>query len=291
MIMMPKELKTATKAHRTAPYPSNINTAIMSPQTHNTTPLGPSLGNERPSTAWSQQDDQLLMQSRAQGLNWTIIAQQHFATKTPNACRKRHERLMEKRNAENWDGLKLEDLAKAYFECREMMWKIIADKVGEKWQHVESKCMEKGLKTLQAAARPNRRNKDSSPTSPNDENEPSFDDSGLGPDQSGNDHGNLDSHSNQHQSSHHQQSQYGPSSHSTPGGSYANPQSGYHSRGSNSRSSISSACPPGYNPSQTLAQQHQQQTLPSFSSGFPQLPSLPSSLPQLYRPPMAATSY
>jgi hypothetical protein len=46
---------------------------------------------------------------------------------------------MEKRNAENWDGLKLEDLAKAYFECREMMWKIIADKVGEKWQHVESK--------------------------------------------------------------------------------------------------------------------------------------------------------
>jgi len=72
-------------------------------------------------------------------MNWAPIAQTHFPKKTSNACRKRHERLMERKNAENWDGVKLEDLARAYVESREMMWKIIADKVGEKWQHVETK--------------------------------------------------------------------------------------------------------------------------------------------------------
>jgi len=105
-------------------------------------PLGHStstIGNERPSTAWSQEDDTLLMRSRAQGMNWAPIAQNHFPKKSPNACRKRHERLMERKNAKDLDGVKLEDLARAYVESREMMWKIIADKVGEKWQHVETK--------------------------------------------------------------------------------------------------------------------------------------------------------
>ena len=137
--MMPKEQKPATRSHRTAPYPASSN--IMSPQSSAPLqPLGPStMGNERPSTAWSQEDDTLLMQSRAQGMNWAPIAHNHFPRKTPNACRKRHERLIERKNAESWDGVKLEDLAKAYLESREEMWKIIADKVGEKWQHVETK--------------------------------------------------------------------------------------------------------------------------------------------------------
>lgn len=80
------------------------------------------------------------MRARAQGLNWAPIATQYFPTKTPNACRKRHERLMEKRSQqENWDGVKVEALARAYLDVREHMWKMVADKVGEKWQVVESK--------------------------------------------------------------------------------------------------------------------------------------------------------
>lgn len=97
----------------------------------------PSAG-DRGSTAWSQEDDTRLMQYRAQGMNWGPIAT-HFPTKTANACRKRHERLMEKKNAESWDGIKIEDLARAYLDCREQMWKVLADHVGEKWTTVESK--------------------------------------------------------------------------------------------------------------------------------------------------------
>lgn len=80
------------------------------------------------------------MQARQRGLNWQPIASQFFPDKTANACRKRHERLMDKRNsADNWDGVKVETLAKAYVDVREQMWKILADRIGEKWQNVEAK--------------------------------------------------------------------------------------------------------------------------------------------------------
>ena len=36
------------------------------------------------------------------------------------------------------DGVKLEAIARAYIESREMMWNILAEKVGEKWQHIEN---------------------------------------------------------------------------------------------------------------------------------------------------------
>ncbi|MCJ1380327.1 hypothetical protein MMC17_003430 [Xylographa soralifera] len=251
------------------------------------------INNERPSTAWSPDDDELLMRSRAQNMNWAPIANTHFPLKTPNACRKRHERLMEKKNAENWDGVKLEELARAYVESREIMWKILADKVGEKWQHVEIKCMEKGLKTLQSAARPRRAKTSTSPTSPLPSDH-DFDDSGLGPDAPGSDHGgslNPESHHQRH-SSHHtsaQPSHHGSSSHhgnslqSTPGASYASLQTGY----SDPTAGAAAAYPSNYLPTLQSAQQHQHQhqqqgsRLPSFSSGFgqQQMPSLAQIFP------------
>ena len=80
------------------------------------------------------------MRARQQGLNWQPIASKYFPDKTANACRKRHERLMEKRNsADNWDGVKMDILSKAYLDLREQMWKLLADRVGEKWQNVEAK--------------------------------------------------------------------------------------------------------------------------------------------------------
>ena len=57
--------------------------------------------------SWSPEHDELLMQARRQGLHWQRIASMYFPNKTANACRKRHERLMEKRNKadqeENFD--------------------------------------------------------------------------------------------------------------------------------------------------------------------------------------------
>src|ERR1700679_2374455 len=58
----------------------------------------------RTSTQWSTKDDETLMTARASGLNWQPIASKYFPSKTANACRKRHERLMEHRNNEDLEG-------------------------------------------------------------------------------------------------------------------------------------------------------------------------------------------
>ena len=52
------------------------------------------------SAPWSQEDDLQLTKARSEGLNWGPITSRYFPMKTPNACRKRHERLMEKRRRE-----------------------------------------------------------------------------------------------------------------------------------------------------------------------------------------------
>ena len=49
------------------------------------------------SAEWSSEDDELLMWARLEGLNWQPIASLYFPNKTSNACRKRHERLMEEK--------------------------------------------------------------------------------------------------------------------------------------------------------------------------------------------------
>ncbi|KAH0556657.1 hypothetical protein GP486_005537 [Trichoglossum hirsutum] len=135
---MPK-IPRSSSPRRTPPYPISNG--------------APPTSLRSSSGAWSPRDDEMLINARAQGLNWAPIQQQHFPTKTPNACRKRHERLMERRSAEDWDGGKLEKLAMEYMNMRKDMWSMLAAKVGEKWQVIESKCMEKGLKNLQSAGR------------------------------------------------------------------------------------------------------------------------------------------
>ncbi|KAI1841088.1 hypothetical protein JX265_013920 [Neoarthrinium moseri] len=105
------------------------------------------------SGAWSPQDDKNLIQARQQGLNWSQIQATYFPNKTSNACRKRHERLMERKGADDWDTRKLERIAKEYMSMRKEIWQPLASKVGEKWNVVEAKCMNNGLKNIQNAAR------------------------------------------------------------------------------------------------------------------------------------------
>ncbi len=92
---------------------------------------------------WSPENDDLLIRARQEGLNWEPIASLWFPDKSANACRKRHKRLMENLNisdgADLWDGVKMETLAKAYVDVRERMWKLLAERLGEKWQNVEAK--------------------------------------------------------------------------------------------------------------------------------------------------------
>jgi hypothetical protein len=91
------------------------------------------------SGAWTPQDDQTLLSARAQGLNWGQIQMNYFGNKTPNACRKRHERLMERKGADDWDTRKLERLAKEYMSMRREIWQPLAARTGEKWNVVETK--------------------------------------------------------------------------------------------------------------------------------------------------------
>jgi len=46
---------------------------------------------------------------------------------------------MERKNADDWDGVKVETLAKEYMDVRREMWTILADRLGEKWQLIEQK--------------------------------------------------------------------------------------------------------------------------------------------------------
>ncbi|KAK2608564.1 hypothetical protein QQS21_002911 [Conoideocrella luteorostrata] len=105
------------------------------------------------SGAWTTHDDNQLVTARMQGLNWSQIKDAYFPTKSANACRKRHERLMERKGADDWDTRKLQQMAKEYMGMRKEIWSGLAARTGEKWNVVEAKCMSNGLKNLQSAAR------------------------------------------------------------------------------------------------------------------------------------------
>jgi hypothetical protein len=120
-----------------SPYATNGNPALMP---HYTTPQQPLVSPRPSSGAWSPQDDQTLMQARARGMNWQPIQTQYFPKKTPNACRKRHERLMaSKNNTDEWDPLRLEKLGKEYNALRQEIWRPLATATGERWTVVEAK--------------------------------------------------------------------------------------------------------------------------------------------------------
>ncbi|KEY73019.1 hypothetical protein S7711_04682 [Stachybotrys chartarum IBT 7711] len=108
----------------------------------------------RPSSgAWSPHDDQQLITARMQGLNWAQIKDTYFPSKTGNACRKRHERLMDRKGTDDWDARRSQQLALDYMSIRKEIWSPLAVRTGEKWQVVEQKCLGHGYKNLQSLAR------------------------------------------------------------------------------------------------------------------------------------------
>ncbi|KAK4121952.1 hypothetical protein N657DRAFT_576788 [Parathielavia appendiculata] len=109
------------------------------------------------SGAWNQEDDRTLLTLRAMGKNWNQIQREAFPGKTGNACRKRHERLMERRGQNEFDNRKLERLCKEYMSMRKEIWQPLATRCGEKWNVVELQCMSNGLKNIQSHARAHAR--------------------------------------------------------------------------------------------------------------------------------------
>jgi hypothetical protein len=74
-----------------------------------------------------------------QGLNWAQIRDTYFANKSPNACRKRHERLLESKSTDTWDQRRMQNIAKEYMGMRKEIWQGLAQRTGEKWNVVEQK--------------------------------------------------------------------------------------------------------------------------------------------------------
>ncbi|KAK4196024.1 hypothetical protein QBC40DRAFT_13811 [Triangularia verruculosa] len=102
---------------------------------------------------WSAADDRTLVLARSRGKHWVELQRSYFPTKTANACRKRYERLMERRGALEQDSQRLERISHEYMALRKQMWTPLADRVGEKWEVVEAACMSAGIRTIQSNAR------------------------------------------------------------------------------------------------------------------------------------------
>jgi hypothetical protein len=104
------------------------------------------------SETWSQQDDQQLLQARTQGLNWSQIKEQYFPFKTPNTCRKRHERLIERRGPNDRDARKMQIRAKkeAYISllADDLLTKALIEKLDEESLDRICRALPRHLKTF-----------------------------------------------------------------------------------------------------------------------------------------------
>ncbi|KAM7210817.1 hypothetical protein V8F06_013797 [Rhypophila decipiens] len=134
-------------------------TSIPSPPPNNDIAL--SVPEYQPSAynygTWTSEEDKTLLNARGQGHHWAQIQRTHFPSKTANACRKRYERLMERRGIYDLDREKLEKVAHEYMGMRKEIWSGLAARVGEKWNVVEAQCMSTGLRTIQLNARSHAR--------------------------------------------------------------------------------------------------------------------------------------
>ncbi|KAK3322891.1 hypothetical protein B0H66DRAFT_442929, partial [Apodospora peruviana] len=87
---------------------------------------------------WTAMEDRTLMTARGQGRHWANIQRTHFPSKTANACRKRYERLMERKGMYDLDRTRLERVAHEYMDMRKEIWSPLAARVGERWHVVEA---------------------------------------------------------------------------------------------------------------------------------------------------------
>lgn len=87
---------------------------------------------------WTAAEDRTLLEARAGGQNWAELQRTHFPGKTANACRKRYERLVERRGIQDRGGRRLERVAGAYMAMRREIWGGLAARLGMKWEVVEA---------------------------------------------------------------------------------------------------------------------------------------------------------
>ncbi|KAL1954501.1 hypothetical protein VTO42DRAFT_1112 [Malbranchea cinnamomea] len=142
----PSHFAGYSHSQRVVTAPTTDRTIPASPATPGTPGLMQNTSNT--SGPWSAHDDEILLQARAQSHGWNQIQRDHFPNKTPNACRKRYERLVAKRRGSDWNDERIDRVASRYMQMREQTWRPLADAVGENWEDVEKLCLERGAKNL-----------------------------------------------------------------------------------------------------------------------------------------------
>jgi hypothetical protein len=97
--------------------------------------------NLKSTGSWNWASDATLRRARIAGESWKQICAKYFAGKrTPNACRKRHERLTHKDYTNALNGALLDHFVVTYFNAREAMWSIVAETLKCKdWREIELK--------------------------------------------------------------------------------------------------------------------------------------------------------
>ncbi|RMD39707.1 hypothetical protein DV735_g5426, partial [Chaetothyriales sp. CBS 134920] len=103
---------------------------------------------------WTNGEDALLLDAKSKGLGWNDIHERYFPTKSGNACRKRHERLMVKLRTTDWDETRVRRVWNEYVRegVRREFWEPIAQRCGEQWEDVERVCFQQGLKGIRASS-------------------------------------------------------------------------------------------------------------------------------------------
>ncbi|RMZ89948.1 hypothetical protein DV736_g2833, partial [Chaetothyriales sp. CBS 134916] len=106
------------------------------------------------SAPWTNGEDMMLLDAKSKGLGWNDIHEKYFPSKSGNACRKRHERLMVKLRTTDWDEARVRRVWDEYVRegVRREFWEAIAQRCGERWEDVERVCFQQGLKGLRTTA-------------------------------------------------------------------------------------------------------------------------------------------
>ena len=128
----------------TPTYESCAVSPVPPPQDQSSLGLSHPLQHPGNSILWSQEDDRVLISLRAMGKNWNQIQREAYPGKTGNACRKRHERLMERQGQDEVSSRRFERLANEYMSRRKEIWQPLAQVCGEKWNVVEAQVSEAG---------------------------------------------------------------------------------------------------------------------------------------------------
>lgn len=101
-------------------------------------PSSPSAMTQSSSAAWTHAEDDQLIFAKNQGKGWNSIQREYFPTKSPNACRKRYERLVSKRrHSYEQDEERVNRVLEQYMNSRESIWRRLAEQTGEHWEDVE----------------------------------------------------------------------------------------------------------------------------------------------------------